>query len=238
MMNMYGSLSKVFCAVLLVSLMGCAFNVPEKNPISQNNLQEFNNSKALESAYYYPEFPNPVTADHLLYQSVGLGMISGVPAVIRNINVAVASDAQFEEGLRETLRQSNLLSKDEKNAAYILDVHYIDPESLTLKTDIQYKLRKRDVVSPILDREISNTIVMKNSWGGMMWQHARKAKQFSFMISFSSIAWCLEQYNGTSSPDNCTLVFVRQKQLELLRKNPVTPEDFNEIRTRDRTLTN
>ncbi|USG60560.1 hypothetical protein NBZ79_15445 [Sneathiella marina] len=229
-------MSKVICMFLMVVLMGCAFNVPEKNPVTQNNLQEFNKSRALASAYYYPEFPNPVTADHPLYRSVGLGLISGVPDVIRNINIAVASDAQFEEGLRETLRQSNLLSKDEKSAAYILDVHYIDPDSLTLKTDIHYKLRKKDVAGPILDREISNTVVVKNSWGGMMWQHARKAKQFSFMISFSSITWCLEHYNGTSFPDNCTLVFVSQKQLELLRKNPVSPEEFNEIRTRNGTF--
>jgi len=221
---------KIISAFLLVTVVSCAFNVPEKNPITQNNLLDYNRTRAFEGVVYFPEFPNRVNPDHPLYKSVHLGTVSGIPDVIRNINIAIASDEQFKEALRETLRGSNLLSEYEKNAKYFLDANYKDSQTLDLKVVVNYQLRDKDVASPLLDREISRLVIVKNLWGGMNWEHARTAKQFSHLLNISSITWCLEQYNGVSFPDDCNLVFINREQM---KTKSFKPEDTNKITERD-----
>ena len=146
--------SKLVGLILLISVSGCAFSVPEKNYLTQNNLDEFNAlypHTVISRIAYDPAFPNPVGPDHQLYKSVSFGNVEEVPEVIRNINIAIASSVQFEIALRNTLRDSNLLSEDNENTKYFLDVNYIKNDFFALTTTIHYLFRKKGDALPLLD---------------------------------------------------------------------------------------
>lgn len=204
--------SKIASLILIISLSGCAFSVPEKNYLTANNLEEYNMLypyKVPSRIAYEPAFPNPVRPDHILYKSVLLGNFEDVPEVIRNINIAIASADQFEDAIWLSLRNSNLLSYDDKKGKYYLDVKYIRNDFMALTTTVRYSLRKIGEDTPIFERDFSSQVVVKATWGGMNWEHARRATQLAHMLNISSITWCLEQYDGQQFPDNCDLSFVK-----------------------------
>ncbi|MCR9212650.1 MAG: hypothetical protein NXI13_02955 [Proteobacteria bacterium] len=196
-------------SLLLVLLVtGCAFSVPEENPITPVNVTNFNKgypNRSISRIGFNQDFPNPVEKDHPLYKAVTIGKIEDVPDVIRNINIAIASSAQFEEALQVTLNNSFLYNKNPAEADYVLNVKYIENDFFGQTTRIQYLLSKKGESIPLLDRKIRSEVIVKNAWGGMTWQHARTATRLAHTLNLASITWCLEQYDGAAFPQICDL---------------------------------
>lgn len=202
-------------ALMAIVLTSCTpFVVDEKNKLSQSHLQEWNSKKTESSKVTYnPAFPSPVSESHPFYKSIKVGTITGVPEVIRNINIAVASAKNYADALKETLLASNLLSGDPTQDKYKLNVQYIDSPFPTSSdggyfgsdsvssTIIEYELVATGQNKPLFNRTIKTTVSMIGSG----YQRPQRAKQFSHMTNIASIVWCIEHSNGNNFPEPCVL---------------------------------
>ncbi len=214
-------MKNLIVALMAIVLASCTpFVVDEKNKLSQSHLQEWNSKKNVsDKATYDPAFPSPVPKGHPFYKSVTVGTITGVPEVIRNINIAVASAKNYADALEETLLASNLLSGDPRQAKYKLNVRYVDSPFPTSSdggyfgsdsvssTIIAYEVVTAGQNRSLFNRTIKTSVTMLGSG----YQRPQRAKQFSHMANIASIVWCLEHSDGNNFPETCVLHLRTQK---------------------------
>ncbi len=213
--------------ICLALVSGCsAYSVSEKNMLSQQRLADWNNrhdGNNILRVKYEPAFPTPVSVEHVFFEQISLGKIEGVPEVIRNVNIAIASSENFTEALTDALAQSNLLHPEGSGGEYRLDIRYVDSFFRPLSwsnflsfdsistTKIHYYLKKVSDHSSVFDREINSVVSLRNGQG---WEREQKAEQFSHMSNIASLVWCLEQYDGKEFPQKCSLELIT----ELIKK--------------------
>ncbi|WP_380874421.1 hypothetical protein [Sphingomonas sp. DBB INV C78] len=158
---------------------------------------------------FLPESPKPVAPSHPLYQRIALNPIVGMPDKIGAFLIPITNLKEFEEALRETLAQANMLAPPGQPAQAHLTVRWITLDAPTkisfssnATSSISYVLTRSDNGQQIFARDISTST---KSTGGDGADRLKGNARLAILSNLASAVVCLDKAALGLAPSDCAL---------------------------------